>query len=381
MLKSMGDWYDFSELPTVAYKDGKPVVLDGNRRVLIGKILLGHVTPPPKGKPYLSPSALAFPDPIDCNVCDWQTGLATVDRKHGASGTWDPLERDIFRHQLMGKQKTLFIILEEATKMISSNKELNQGFVKKEVFTKRNLEELGFSVKGGDLSHGYQSETEAQAVLRHIETLVNTGIINTRSNRGKVVECLTQEASLAPSITAACQKTTYTSFGNGGVTHPAKSKNRKTRIGPKPMKHAFWGGTLSLKPGIINDLYSDLSQIYQLSQKRSRISFSHHFPVIIRMGLRMIVEWAIQDLQLDKNLQPREKKFTKYVNLYYDNAKRNLSSEMKITLRSYSVDKPKVAELLNDGAHAHIATINEEQTLALSLIVGKMLEESHGLSP
>ena len=36
----MGEYYDFSELPIVVYKKGKPLVYDGNRRVVLAKIKL-----------------------------------------------------------------------------------------------------------------------------------------------------------------------------------------------------------------------------------------------------------------------------------------------------------------------------------------------------
>ena len=39
LAKSMGAHYDFSEIPTVVYIDGKPVVYDGNRRIAVLKYL------------------------------------------------------------------------------------------------------------------------------------------------------------------------------------------------------------------------------------------------------------------------------------------------------------------------------------------------------
>ena len=38
LAKEMGDFYDFSELPTVVYIKNKPVVYDGNRRIILAKI-------------------------------------------------------------------------------------------------------------------------------------------------------------------------------------------------------------------------------------------------------------------------------------------------------------------------------------------------------
>jgi len=43
LANEMGDYYDFSELPTVVYHNEKPVVYDGNRRIVLGKIKHGLV--------------------------------------------------------------------------------------------------------------------------------------------------------------------------------------------------------------------------------------------------------------------------------------------------------------------------------------------------
>lgn len=44
LAKSMGDIYDLSEIPTVVYHGNIPIVYDGNRRVLIGKLQKGLLT-------------------------------------------------------------------------------------------------------------------------------------------------------------------------------------------------------------------------------------------------------------------------------------------------------------------------------------------------
>ena len=38
LAKGMGDHYDLSELPTVVFHNKKPIVYDGNRRIILGKI-------------------------------------------------------------------------------------------------------------------------------------------------------------------------------------------------------------------------------------------------------------------------------------------------------------------------------------------------------
>ena len=95
LAKEMGDYYDFSELPTVVYHDKKPVVYDGNRRIILGKIKHGLVAAP-SGSAVQIPD---FPEEIPCNVCSKEIALINVYRKHSDTGSWQPLERDIFLHK------------------------------------------------------------------------------------------------------------------------------------------------------------------------------------------------------------------------------------------------------------------------------------------
>ena len=147
LAKEMGDYYDFSELPTVVYHDGKPVVYDGNRRIILGKIKHGLV----KVNNGTNIKIPDFPEEIPCNVCKRKIALNNVYRKHSDTGSWLPLERDIFLHKFMGKEKSSFLVLDEETGIISSNPELNQRFVKEEIFKDDILKTMGFSIKNGKL--------------------------------------------------------------------------------------------------------------------------------------------------------------------------------------------------------------------------------------
>ena len=138
LFAKMGPRFDQSEIPTVAYVEEKPVVYDGNRRILIGKIINGFVSV----NSDIDFSQFDFPTIIPCNVCDIQTALEHVDRKHGDSGSWKPLERDIFKHKHMKEKKSPFLVIEEQTGFVSNNSELNQGFVKDEIFDSTNLHKM-----------------------------------------------------------------------------------------------------------------------------------------------------------------------------------------------------------------------------------------------
>ena len=62
----------------------------------------------------------------------------------------------------------------------------------------------------------------------------------------------------------------------------------------------------------------------------------------------------------------------------FDAAKGKLTTDEKNTLHSQSVNKGKIVSLLQSGAHGYTASNNLEQTIAISLIIGILLEESHG---
>ncbi|WP_268125094.1 hypothetical protein [Roseivirga pacifica] len=123
LAKEMKTHYDFSELPTVVYHNKKPVVYDGNRRMILAKLQHGHVAL----KGFDLTKLPAIPTSIPCNVCTKSMALDNVFRKHGDSGSWGPLERDIFLHYHRGQPKSTFLKLEESTGIISSNPLMNQG--------------------------------------------------------------------------------------------------------------------------------------------------------------------------------------------------------------------------------------------------------------
>ncbi len=144
LARAMGKRYDFSELPTVVYHTGKPIVYDGNRRVILGKIKHGLVKA--SGfNPGLIPDF--FPADIPCNVCVKEIALENVYRKHAGTGSWDPLERDMFLHKFMGHPKSPFLLIEESTGLIGANKHLNKGFVKDEIFKRRTWPRLDSALR------------------------------------------------------------------------------------------------------------------------------------------------------------------------------------------------------------------------------------------
>jgi hypothetical protein len=57
---------------------------------------------------------LNVPENLPCNVCEKKIALKNIYRKHGDSGSWKPLERDIFLHKHLHEPKSAFLMLEES---------------------------------------------------------------------------------------------------------------------------------------------------------------------------------------------------------------------------------------------------------------------------
>ena len=370
LAKSMGKFYDFSELPTVVYEDGKPIVYDGNRRVIIGKIYHRYVTSPVEidGMPE-------FPEEIPCNVCDKDTALHSVLRKHGESGSWKPLERDVFVDKYKLGDKSDFLIMEEDMGLISGNPILNQGFVKKEIFNQSTLEKLGLKIENGVLLTQH-SKDELKTIFDDIIDKINRKIITTRTSRGKAYDILEQSTkdiidnnkshtfARTPKIYSQDSKRTKENERDGvPVTPQANRKTKRVQGSEIP----FFGKDLCLKAGKVNNLYRDILDLHRFykSQKLSK-----SFCVILRMSLRFLCEMA-SALQDSSGIKP-------YIERYFDEAKKTIDHNQATLLASQNVKKETLTQLLQTGAHGYCSSENYEQTLAISIILGAMLTISHG---
>lgn len=360
LAKEMGEYYDFSELPTVVYHDNKPVVYDGNRRIILGKIKHNLVTLPSEIRVQIPD----FPEEIPCNVCVKEIALKNVYRKHSDSGSWQPLERDIFLHKFMKEDKSAFLILEEATSIISNNPHLNQRFVKDEVFREDILESIGFSFEGGEL-RSVHNNREGHSILSDISHKVEDKKITTRKYRGRVVEIL-EPSSLQIIERNRKNKAHSVNISFEDFTKPPIGKRQTRRTSKKDTE--IFGEKLYLRSGQVSDLYRDIVDLYVFYLKE-RDNLSRTFPSIIRMALRLLCETMANDLGM---------KIEDYVSVYYPKAKKDLSQDIKTTLAGQNIKQESIVMLLHTGAHSYKASSNIEQTIALSIAVGGMVKISHG---
>lgn len=359
LAKEMGAFYDFSELPTVVYKDNKPIVYDGNRRMILAKIKHGLVSIP-NGTELSLPE---IPKKIPCNVCSEKIALINVFRKHSDSGSWQPLERDIFLHHFMGEEKSTFYILEEDTQIISSNPHLNQRFVKEEIFKPEILNDLGFDIRNGKL-FSVHDNTQARSILTDISAKIANKEISTRHNRGKVIEVLDPENQklIEQNKDNKLRKAIIKFNSNIRTTDLRQSKRSSIN------KNELFGGKLFLRIGEVSDLYRDISDLYHYYLKYKN-TLSASFPSLIRMSLRLLCESAAKDAN---------KKLDKYLTEHYTVAKKSVDQDVKTMLSNHNVNEKSIIQLLHTGAHHYTASNNIEQTIALSIIIGAIISLTHG---
>ncbi|WP_416448493.1 hypothetical protein ACH3PA_07235 [Leeuwenhoekiella sp. A2] len=358
LAKEMKGYYDLSELPTVVYHGKKPVVYDGNRRMILAKIKYDCVSIDDSDKIDIPD----FPETIPCNVCSKDIAIKNVFRKHGDSGTWSPLDRDIFLNKFLKQPKSLFLKIEESTNALSSYPKLNQGFVKKEIFTEEKLKELGYEFDDNKLLSKHTKQ-ESKKILQNIAAQITSKNLSTRKNRGDVISSLDKDIRKI----VERNKNNVAKEQSLHIT-PKKEEKKKRQTKISKYKPIFFGEILYLKHGAINDIHRDLIELEKFYQA-NKDYLSSYFPSLIRMSLRLLCEAAAKEQS--ESLQT-------YLNKHFAAAKKSLDQDAKTTLSSQNVKDNTIVQLLQAGAHAYEAGQNYEQARAISIIIGQILKITYG---
>lgn len=382
LIEKMGDYYDTSELPTVVIKDKKYIIYDGNRRIAVLKYLQNkELYSQLNGGLYFNeePKRLREMTSIPCNVCDIETALKNVERKHENSGDWNRLERDYFSFKHLNKEKSHFIILNQQTGIISDNPKMNQRFVKDEMLSIENLAEIGFNYDTKCVFVSNYSDDISKKIIDNIVSLVVNNIVSTRKNRRELLKpLLEQSPELENIITKYDPKkmSTRLTYGTHEETKPKKSTNvRKT---PKSKKNdTLFGKTLSLKEGKVNDLYRAILNIYEKNQDDATV-----LP-IIGMSMRLILEVGARVYYNQKD--PENSKKDRLYKDFLKAAKNEMlvpnqmlfpQEEIKNYLSltgQWLDDSINIEGLLAKYAHGNIL-VCKDSILKISIIIGEILE-------
>ena len=266
----------------------------------------------------------------------------------------------------MNKEKTYFLLLEENTGIISKNPHLNQRFVKEEIFRQDILEKLGFFFDGESLLIKH-SRQDADAILMDLSEKIKDKKISTRKNRGKVLEIL--DPLNQEKIDENKDATPHLFGEKSAATNSDKiiiTRKQSRRI--KTKQNYLFGEPLYLRIGPVSNLYRDIVDLYEFYTQKKQ-SLSDAFPSLIRMALRLLCETAANDYS---------QRLDEYIKSRFESARNKINQDQRTTLSNQNVTEVSIIQLLHTGAHNYSSASNMEQTIAISLILGKILAESHG---
>lgn len=365
LAKKMGARYDFSELPTVVYKNGAPIVYDGNRRVILAMLKLG-LYPEFCDLKFKMPDC---PDVLPCCVASEDVAIESVWRKHADTGSWDQIARDVFLYKFMKQPKSVLLQLNEMLEgRVEATSYLNQRFVREEVLTNPRMKSIGIKIEKGRVSSRHNAK-DTQRLLEHIFSLVKDKRISTRNGRKEPL-CVLIDPKLKAIVDADAGKEYHDvdlksddfQCLNVSSADAQQAARLPRRVGSSPM--ALFGGKLDLDVGEPANLYRDILDLYNYYEKH-RDNLSDRFPALIRMALRLECE-LIAKCSSSRDMSA-------LVMNGFDDAKALLSQDQKTFLAQNAVTKSNIVGLLQTGAHNYTGSYNLAQTIAMSLIVGGLL--------
>jgi len=370
LVKEMGVHYDFSEIPTVVFIGEKPVVFDGNRRVAVLKYLQNReLYSSLTGRLFLGdgPKELRELLEIPCNVCDKDTALTNIERKHVNNGSWGTLQREYFIHQHRGQPKSLFLMFEDQTGLISGRPLLNQGFVKDEVLTEKNLKDIGFGIQGEEIVSNYNDKQQSKDLLEKISSLIENKDITTRKNRGKLKQTLLEKYPESKEEISVFDSKKAINIVKHKFGNEDDESRRRTLI--TKQSNILFGKKLILKKGPINNLYCGICAIYE------KLDGQENILPVIAMSLRLLLDIAARAYYIDKGNSDTAEKDSVYKK-FLKKAKKQLNEqkENSLTLNNgWLSGQRNLDAVLGKYAHGSI-TCKQGDILKDSIIIADILE-------
>ena len=358
LAKAMGSYYDYSELPIAVYKNGIPIVYDGNRRVILAMLKLG-LYPEFSVKFRMPECDVSMP----CCVADEKTALDSVWRKHAETGSWDQISRDLFLHKFHKKEKPILLQLDEMYDgRFSSSKQLNSRFADEEVFTPSRLRDVGIKFDKGQLKSRHNPD-DTRMIIEKVVDLVEKKELTTRKDRSTPLRAL-----IGSDLRAVVDRDSGKEFQCVGVrkfqAEGGLSDNRqepeaaKLQTGRLPRRiQSFtidlFGGKLSLKTGEPANLYRDILDLYNYYIEH-KYKLSDRFPALIRMAMRLECE-LIASCSSSSGFETMVKED-------FDKTKQFLTQDQKTFLVQNAVTKENIISLLHTGAHNYTGSFNLQLT-------------------
>lgn len=374
LVERMGPHYDFSEIPTVVDNGGNYIVYDGNRRIAILKYLQDKVLQDSLENQLVikeNQKALAEITALPCNVCDIETALTNIKRKHWNSGDWGRLERDYFLVNFMGEPKSDYIDLDEQTNLITAYPFLNQRFVKEEVFVPKTLNKIGLSINSGGITSMYDKRTTTE-IINEIVGLIKNKEISTRQNRKDLLKPLTEKRSDLKKILREYDsnksKRIYFYVEKKPTTKINAKPKRKTQINKET--DILFGKSLFLKKGRINNLYIGIERIFHQNEKNLETVLP-----IIAIALRLLIETGAREYynQLESELGNHDQIYKRFLKEAHQEMQMEKSTQNFLFLTDTWLNSNYNLEaILGKFAHGNMI-VTKSDVIKTSVIIGDII--------
>ena len=360
---------DPSKRMIVFYENGKLIDGDGNRRLTVLKILetpsLADSNPSIKKKlDVLRNQYKTFPRQIECvvlNSRDAARHWIEINHSGELEGRgqipWNPEQKDRFNGVLSIGLQALSLLID---------REIIEEREKEEVGKTTFDRMLDFKITRNALSITKSGENYEFGDIDRLHKLFDAmkGVKVETVYRADIAKSFLERVlgDLTPSV----PDSDHSADAKAQPDQKTKTRARTKRSKQNP--HVVFGGRLVLRSGDVNDLYRDIESLYGFYQSQKK-SLTANFIALFRMSLRLLADTAAIDLNenLDHYLENR-----------FDAAKLTLDKDSKTTLSNQGIHKKTIVKLLQTGAHNYMNSKNEEQAIALSLILGAILLNSHG---
>ena len=355
----------------IVFKEGARYIDgDGNRRLTALKILetpsLADSHPKIQKKiDLILKKKGSIPSEIGCVVfTDRENARHWISINHGGEQdgkgqiNWNPEQKDRFENKASIGLEALDHLVHKKMITQQDKERINKSTLDRLLSFKNVKSQLSVSKKGKHFAFGDTNKLQ-KIVLGLRDKKVDEVYTSTKGEEFvKTILSSASNTSINDNLGNQASVGNCGNVGNQGAARSPRKRNAALTV---------FGGSLSLKTGHVNNLYRDIESLYNfyLTEKNS---LSQDFIVIFRMSLRMLAETAANELK---------KELEKFLTENFDQAKKTLDQNSKTSLANQSVEKSKIVQLIQTGAHNYANSKNEEQALALSIILGSILTITH----
>ena len=356
----------------------KYLVLDGNRRTTAIKCLhnqsLLKDEKIKKAFQNLLKTKKSAPTNIQSFVYDKEESAAKwikLDHTGKNDGvgqdSWGSAEKNRFGYKFEGKispaMQAVSVVEKELGKKINTKK-LKVSTINRILSNPESRLYLGVNVSGGELIFTASKKESYARLGKLFDKVIKDNVtVAEVYHTQQTIEFMKELFGNKPKDST---KPTLPFHENENTESSEEEKARKTQR-EKNKQQKFFGKDLILKRGDTNNIYMDILDL-RTFYINSSDKLSKNFPAMIRMSLRLLVESATSG----------KEKIADYVKNNFIKAKKLLTQDQKTTLANNSINSDEsLIQLLQSGAHDYANSANFEQTVAMSIIIGAMLDITH----